>query len=386
MTQMKKIKILGIFGNVANAGQERANSDVYNLLSNENKYNVLVLVNDRGFQWHLQPFFEKNSIPFKKIRFPWGIYSYSSIRDIFQWMSDIVLNNIQFIYNYVRFRPDYIHIGNEYMFKTLILPLSLCNAKIIFRLGDRPYIRRFYNRWFWKLIAKRVNTFVCDTYFIHNLLKEAGRNNPHDIVLYHPAPERISHSNGIQYSVNKDIITFGYVGQIKESKGVGLVVKCAYKLCRENPNIEFVFAGNIENNSYFQQSIKPILDEMPQEIKSRICFLGHIEDIDSFYSAIDVHVAPTLAEEPYGLVLIEAKKNHKPSIIMPSGGMLELVQHLQNGFICNSKDETGLTESIKYYLTHSDCIAEHGEDAFKSIDLLGITYDNFREQWISIYH
>lgn len=81
---MKKIKILGIFGNVANAGQERANSDVYNLLSNENKYNVLVLVNDRGFQWHLQPFFEKNSIPFKKIRFPWGIYSYSSIRDIFQ--------------------------------------------------------------------------------------------------------------------------------------------------------------------------------------------------------------------------------------------------------------------------------------------------------------
>ena len=43
---MRKKRILGIFGNVANAGQERANSDVYKLLAQDDKYDLRVLVND----------------------------------------------------------------------------------------------------------------------------------------------------------------------------------------------------------------------------------------------------------------------------------------------------------------------------------------------------
>ncbi len=58
-------KILGIFGNVANAGQERANCDVYKLLAKQPDKELLVLVNDRGFDWNLRPFFERNSIRFK---------------------------------------------------------------------------------------------------------------------------------------------------------------------------------------------------------------------------------------------------------------------------------------------------------------------------------
>ncbi len=60
---MRKKRILGIFGNVANAGQERANSDVYKLLAQDDKYDLRVLVNDRGFHWCLQPFLNKT--PFR---------------------------------------------------------------------------------------------------------------------------------------------------------------------------------------------------------------------------------------------------------------------------------------------------------------------------------
>lgn len=381
---MRKIKVLGVFGNVANAGQERANSDVYKLLANESGYSVLVLVNKRGFHWHLQPFFEKNNIPFKKITFPWGIYKMSSIRHILTWFIDIIINNLQFIYYYFKFNPDYIHIGNEYMYKTLILPLSICRAKIMFRLGDRPFRKHFFNRFYWKLMSWKVNTFVCDTNYILGLLKECGRKSGKDIVLYHPAPERIS-SRQKKITAPHDNIVFGYVGQIKKSKGVLLLVECACEICKQFSNAEFRFAGDVSQNKFFNERISPLLESLSDDVKNRISFLGHIEDIDSYYSSIDVHVAPTIAEEPYGLVLVEAKKNSKPSIILKSGGMVELVDHLENGFVCSSKDKTGLKEGIVYYLENSQKIKQHGENALNSIVNKGITYNNFREKWLSIY-
>lgn len=377
-------KILGIFGNVANAGQERANCDVYKLLASQPDKELLVLVNDRGFDWNLRPFFERNSIRFKKIRFPWGIYRDSNLRYIFQWIYDIIANNVMFICNYLKFSPDYIHIGNEYMFKTLALPLTMCRAKIIFRLGDRPYLKGFYNRWFWKLIKSRVDTFVCDTYFIKNLLNKTGRDNKNDIVLYHPAPDRATDEE--ETIKGSESLIFGYVGQIKASKGVDKIVKAALNICKTHKDVEFWFAGNINDNNFYTSSIVTMLNQAPKEIRSRICFKGTIENIDSFYRAVDVHLAPSVQDEAYGLVIVEAKKNHRPTIIFRSGGMPELISHKVDGYICSSKDVEGLLEGIRYYIENPLEIKEQGENAYKSLDRLGINNINFAKKWLEIYH
>ncbi len=376
-------KILGIFGNVANAGQERANCDVYKLLAKQPDKELLVLVNDRGFDWNLRPFFERNSIRFKKIRFPWGIYRDSNLRYIFQWAYDIIANNVMFIYNYLKFSPDYIHIGNEYMFKTLALPLSLCRAKIIFRLGDRPYINGFYNRWLWKIISSRVDTFVCDTNFIKGLLKKAGRDNKNDIVLYHPAPGRAKdEGESIQRG---DSLIFGYVGQIRASKGVDIIVKAALEICETHNDVEFWFAGNISDNIFYTSCIATMLNQTPEDIRKRICFKGTIENIDSFYRAVDVHLAPSVAVEAYGLVIVEAKKNHRPTIIFRSGGMPELISHKVDGYICTSKDTEGLLQGMRYYIENPTEIKAQGESAYKSLERLGINNENFAKQWLAIY-
>lgn len=376
-------KILGIFGNVANAGQERANCDVYKLLASQADIELLVLVNDRGFDWNLRPFFERNSIRFKKIRFPWGIYRDSNIRYILQWTYDILANNVTFIYNYLKFSPDYIHIGNEYMFKTLVLPLSLCRAKIIFRLGDRPYTNGFYNRWFWKIISSRVDTFVCDTNYIKGLLNKTGRDNKSDIVLYHPAPDR---ANVEEVSIQgSDSLKFGYVGQIRASKGVDIIVKAALEICKKHKDVEFWFAGNIKDNNFYSSSIATLLNQTQEDIRKRICFKGAIENIDAFYKAVDVHLAPSVAAEAYGLVIVEAKKNHRPTIIFPSGGMPELISDKVDGYICTSKDTDGLLQGIRYYLENPIEIKAQGENAYKSLDNLGINNENFAKRWLAIY-
>lgn len=386
---MKK-RILGIFGNVANAGQERANTDVYSLLAGDQDYELLVLVNDRGFKWHLQHIFEANNIHHKKIRFPWGIYKTSTVRHILQWMLDIIANNIQFIYNYIKFRPDYIHIGNEYMYKTLIVPLSLCKEKINFRIGDRPLVKPFYNKWLWRLIVKKVNAFIFDTNYIKHAVEMAGRDiKPIDIVLYHPAPRRKIKTNQFTQHKNRHAndskLICGYVGQIKESKGVGIIIETAKELLPVCKNLEFWFAGNF-NNEYYTSNILPILESMPLEIRDRIKFFGQIEDIDGFFQCIDIHLAPSIAVEAYGLVVVEAKKNSKPSIIFNSGGMPELITNGCDGYICDGKNPTSLINQIIRFVHNPISAKDMGLKAFESLEQLGISYLHFRETWKSVYN
>lgn len=381
---MKKKRILGIFGNVANAGQERANCDVYALLNQS--YDLEVLVNKRGFKWHLCPFFEKHGIRFVEITFPWGIYKDSSLSHIIGWVTDIFLNNIQFIYHYLKFRPQYIHIGNEYMFKTLIIPLLCVRAKINFRLGDRPFLKHYHNKLFWKLIGWKVNRFVCDTHFIKGLLLETGRKaGGGDVVLYHPAPERYKSNNSQLSFTRTNNMRFGYVGQISKGKGVDLIVKAAIRMMETHADIEFLFAGNIEENPFYDKEILPLLQLLSEDRRNRILFLGQIEDIDEFYSSLDVHLAPSVHVEAYGLVLVEAKKNHKPSVIFKNGGMIELIRHLENGYVCEEKTLDALLKAMNFYLDDPNQAAKQGNAAYASLAKLGISKENFKKVWLETY-
>lgn len=380
---IKRKKILGIFGNVANAGQERANCDVYALLNKH--YTLKVLVNKRGFHWHLQPFFEKQGISFDRITFPWEMSFGKSMREILQWVGDIIQNNIEFIKIYRKYKPDYIHIGNEYMFRTLIIPLLCCRAKINFRLGDRPFIKRFYNRLFWKLISKRVNIFVCDTNFILGLLHNAGRScKALDIVLYHPAPLR-SPSTLFKNDRNDDIIRIGYIGQINHSKGVDILLKSAIEICKNNEKVEFFFAGNIDNNLFYDKILSQMTADLSLSIRNRIRFVGQIEDANGFFDSLSIHVAPSVHEEPYGLVMVEAKQNHKASIIFPSGGMPELIEHGKTGYICSEKTSEALVEAIEYYVQHPEEIKKQGAAAYNSLKQLNISVEHFSSVWLKVY-
>ena len=275
-----------------------------------------------------------------------------------------------FIYNYLKFSPDYIHIGNEYMFKTLALPLSLCRAKIIFRLGDRPYINGFYNRWLWKIISSRVDTFVCDTNFIKGLLKKAGRDNKNDIVLYHPAPGRAKdEGESIQ---GGDSLIFGYVGQIRASKGVDIIVKAALEICETHNDVEFWFAGNISDNIFTHPALPRCSIRLQKILESVYASKARLRILIHSTEQLTSISHPSVAEEPYGLVMVGQKKNHRPTIIFRSGGMPELISHKVDGYICTSKDTEGLLQGMRYYIENPTEIKAQGESAYKSLERLGI--------------
>lgn len=271
------------------------------------------------------------------------------------------------------------------MFRTLIIPLLCCRAKINFRLGDKPFIKRFYNRLFWKLINKRVNIFICDTNFILELLHNSGRSlKSADVVLYHTAPMR-NPSTLFTDDRNDEIIRVGYIGQITHSKGVDILLKSAIEICNNNEKVEFVFAGNIDNNLFYDKILSQMTTDLSSAIKNRIKFVGQIEDANGFFKSLSIHTAPSVNEEAYGLVIVEAKQNHKASIIFPSGGMLELIEHGKTGYICPEKTSEALVDAIEYYVQHPDEIQKQGEAAFDSLKELNISEEHFSSVWLKVY-
>ena len=103
----------------------------------------------------------------------------------------------------------------------------------------------------------------------------------------------------------------------------------------------------------------------------RSVFSGFVEAIGAFLSVSDVHVCPSVFEEPLGNTVLEAKAAGLPSIVFPSGGLPELVRHGYNGWICSSKTEEALVAAMGAYVQFRERAKVEGEAARASLAEFG---------------
>jgi glycosyltransferase involved in cell wall biosynthesis len=139
--------------------------------------------------------------------------------------------------------------------------------------------------------------------------------------------------------------TFGFIGQIKKSKGIELLLKSFSKL--ENLSWRLIIAGKI-NKNYLEY-----LQEINNSV--RIEYVGYI-DSASFFEMIDVLVVPSLWNEPFGRVVLESIINKKPVIASNMGGIKELLSKNKN-FIFHPKEDS-LTDLIKKIILNKDFLGE----------------------------
>ena len=100
----------------------------------------------------------------------------------------------------------------------------------------------------------------------------------------------------------------------------------------------------------------------------------------------DVHVCPSVWEEPLGNVVVEAKTAAVSSIVFPAGGLPELVCHLEDGYICAAKTQEELARGLRHFLDHGrDYAKELGANARASLERLGINRENFTQEWKRVY-
>lgn len=175
---------------------------------------------------------------------------------------------------------------------------------------------------------------------------------------------------------NKDLIMlrplkFFYMGRIEKNKGVELLLK----EFQEVTNAELYLAGKI-----YDKEIDINIGK--NKYGENIHFLGFV-DPREILPTIDVLIVPSLWNEPFGRVIIEAYSYGKPVIASNRGGIPEIVIDGVTGYIFNPDIEGDLREKINKMTSNPQMVAEMSENIPKNLN--NFVIQQMVKQYLEVY-
>ena len=136
-----------------------------------------------------------------------------------------------------------------------------------------------------------------------------------------------------------------FVGRLVYEKGVQVLLRSAPAVLHRFPNATFIIAG--------EGGYRPDLQHLAGmlNVHERVRFFGKANDADlrELYRIADVAVVPSLYE-PFGIVVLEAMATRVPVVCSNSGGLNDIVTHMQNGIKTDAGDEGQLAAAIQMVL------------------------------------
>ena len=152
-----------------------------------------------------------------------------------------------------------------------------------------------------------ISKYILDDHINNGFFKEIPKN-----VIY----------NGFDLPFEKEknnnlkTITFGFIGQLNISKGIELILE-SFNSIKET-NWRLLIAGKASDK--YINKLRDINNS------GNITFLGYTES-SSFFKTIDVLIAPSIWNEPFGRVVIESIFNNTPILGSLRGGLTELLSN-----------------------------------------------------------
>jgi glycosyltransferase involved in cell wall biosynthesis len=186
-----------------------------------------------------------------------------------------------------------------------------------------------------KLLSHLVDGVVAESQHMLKVHAEAGYFATARQRVIPAAVERaIAHSGP---AANRSGLRIGYIGVVTPNKGVETLARAAAVL---GPNAPFTYHIAGDGNPAYVQRLEAIFPE------GRGTFLGWVNPAD-FYPQIDVLVVPSLWNEPFGRVCIEAFSHGVPVVVARSGALPEIVQPGKSGMVYEPGDHRALSVCLQ---------------------------------------
>lgn len=143
----------------------------------------------------------------------------------------------------------------------------------------------------------------------------------------------------------KKVVVFA--GKLTAYKGVKYLIRAAKKI-KEG---EIIILGDGPERKNLEKIVK---DEKIRNVR----FLGHLgKDTDfliKFYSRAQVFVAPSVWDEPLGLVILESMACETPVVVTRKGGIPLAVKDGKNGLFIRPRNSNDIAEKVNYLLANDE--------------------------------
>ena len=150
-----------------------------------------------------------------------------------------------------------------------------------------------------------------------------------------------------------------FTGRLTEHKGVEYLIKAARQI-----KAEIVIAGDGPERKYLESLI---LKYKLTNVHMVGYFSHRLDTINDFYLRADVYVAPSVWNEPLGLVILEAMVNKTPVVVSRKGGVTTLVKDGYNGFLVRPRSPKLIVEKVNLLLQDEKLAEKMGERAYKTV-------------------
>lgn len=262
---------------------------------------------------------------------------------------DMLLNGINSIFNpqmrkYIKnviseFNPDVIHTNNlvsmsywiwKYSYKRdiplihtirdywLIDPTTRINgSNRLFATIHQCYMRYYSNEYVRMVTAPSESTL--SIFSQRQYFRNAAKTCIVNCIDF--SQEILMNSTDKKLNKDDSIVSFLYAGYLSENKGIKYLIN---ELKHTDCDFSMVFCGD-----------GPLKSELEKygEVDKRVVVKGKVtkDELNQEYEKNDVLVMPSLWEEPFGRIVIEAAQFAMPSIGSNKGGIPETIATLNYG-------------------------------------------------------
>lgn len=197
-----------------------------------------------------------------------------------------------------------------------------------------------------------VSRFVLERITSHGFFTQASRyvvHNCSDANAAQPTPAP---------AIARGPLRFGYIGTLSENKGVAWLIRQFQSLAID-ASLHIAGRGKLD----YEASLKAMADP------AKVHFVGY-RQADEFLRSIDVLVVPSLWDEPFGLVAVEACANHVPVIATRRGGLPEIIRDNLNGLLCAPEEPDSLAVAMLWLYLDAELRTRLARQARASVEAL----------------
>lgn len=153
---------------------------------------------------------------------------------------------------------------------------------------------------------------------------------------------------------------FVYLGGLTEQKGIRWMVN-AFRAIPQGKDVELAIAGKGLLKDYIEAEAAK---------DSRIRYVGFLDEkhVTELLHNSDVLLCPSLWDEPFGRVVLDAYKSGMPVISSNGGALPELVKDSKTGFVVDVGDAGALCSAMQRFVEDTSLITIYGRNAIEELN------------------
>jgi glycosyltransferase involved in cell wall biosynthesis len=154
-----------------------------------------------------------------------------------------------------------------------------------------------------------------------------------------------------KFGLGEADFVIGHMGAFTAEKGQDVAAAAAALLRQSLPRARVILAGD-----------GPLLGEICRNAPENVTFPGFISDRATFFAALDLFLMPSRSEA-WGLAALEAMAHGVPVIASDVGGLPEIVEAENGGWLVPAGDPTALARAIAEAAADPDRLRAQGQRA-----------------------